>query len=320
MDFVRATKKQKKLRLGLLGTAGCGKTFTALGIAQHFGKIAVLDSENESASLYSDDFEFAAPPLRPEKFNVNLAADFLKSCERNGIDTAILDSFSAFWYAEGGLLQLADTTARAKYRGNTHAAWADVTPEYNRLIDLIKFAKVHVICTLRTKSEWDVEKDDKGKTKPVKVGTAPVMRADTDYEFDITAILNKENHMSIDKTRCRFVKGKIYQPTKIVTNADLKLVGKEFADDVKGWLNSGEAIAEEARAVPSFDPELAKMIRAKYDTLIMGAESIEALRAFLPAMKADYPKLIDSDVAVLKTAYTAKSDALKSAGANGATT
>ena len=70
MQLQKATRKKVKLRLGLSAVSGGGKTYSALllakGLVGSWEKIAVIDTENNSASLYSHlgDFntiELAAP-------------------------------------------------------------------------------------------------------------------------------------------------------------------------------------------------------------------------------------------------------------------
>jgi len=57
--FKKAVRSQAKLKLALTGPSGSGKTYSALQLAKGLGgKVAVLDTENGSASLYSDSFEF----------------------------------------------------------------------------------------------------------------------------------------------------------------------------------------------------------------------------------------------------------------------
>ena len=58
MGFKKATKHQAYVRIGLVGPAGSGKTYTALRVAKGMagdGKIAVIDTERGSASLYSGE-------------------------------------------------------------------------------------------------------------------------------------------------------------------------------------------------------------------------------------------------------------------------
>ncbi|MEG0635799.1 MAG: AAA family ATPase, partial [Pseudomonas sp.] len=57
--FKKAERKQAKLRLALAGPSGSGKTFSALLMAKGLGgRIAVIDTEHGSASLYADIADF----------------------------------------------------------------------------------------------------------------------------------------------------------------------------------------------------------------------------------------------------------------------
>jgi adenylylsulfate kinase-like enzyme len=57
MQLQKAARKQSKIKLSISGSSRSGKTFSALllayGICGDWNKIAVLDSENYSASLYA---------------------------------------------------------------------------------------------------------------------------------------------------------------------------------------------------------------------------------------------------------------------------
>ena len=57
MELRKATRKKAKIRLGLSAVSGGGKTYSALliayGITGDWSKIAVIDSENNSADLYA---------------------------------------------------------------------------------------------------------------------------------------------------------------------------------------------------------------------------------------------------------------------------
>jgi hypothetical protein len=57
MKLQIAKRHQVKLRLGLSGASGFGKTYSALllayGITGDWSKVAIIDTENGSASLYS---------------------------------------------------------------------------------------------------------------------------------------------------------------------------------------------------------------------------------------------------------------------------
>src|SRR5438105_3335424 len=155
MAFVKATKKQAKLRLALEAPAGYGKTYTGLAVATYLAKeqgkrIAVLDTEAKSASKYADLFDFdvieAEPPFHPEKvvqaINEAVAGDY---------GVFLVDSLSHFWAGDGGLLDIVDTVARTKYRGDSHRAWKEGGDIQQELTDAILRSPIHIIAAMRTK-------------------------------------------------------------------------------------------------------------------------------------------------------------------------
>lgn len=226
MTFTRATKTQARLRLGLIGPSGSGKTYSALGIASGLGeKVALIDTERRSASKYADTFLFDVMELEsfePERF---IAA--IKAAETANYDVLIIDSLSHAWMGKGGILELADTETKRSRSGNSFNVWREVTPKHNALVDTILRSSCHVIATLRTKTEYVIEKDERsGKSLPRKVGLAPVQRDGLEYEFDIVGDLDSGD-MIIGKTRCSlYAKAIIHEP------------GASMGKQLKSWLDS----------------------------------------------------------------------------------
>ena len=221
--FVKAEKRRAKLRLALDGPSGSGKTWTGLTTAAALagdGRVAVIDTEHGSASLYADRFDFDVMELNgnydPAKY---VAA--IRAAEAAGYTVILIDSLSHAWEAEGGVMEIAD---RNKKGGNSWSGWASATPAYRQLVDAILQSKCHVICTMRTKVEWTL--DDKGK--PMKVGTAPVMRQGIDYEFTVVGDLDLEHVMTVTKSRCPAVADKRYRHP-----------GPEFGRELLLWLEDG---------------------------------------------------------------------------------
>jgi hypothetical protein len=233
--FQKATKKQARLRMALIGPSGSGKTYTSLRIASRLGKkIAVIDTEKGSASKYSDQFGFDV--LELETFGPQRYIDAIKAAGDAGYEVLVIDSLSHAWNGKGGALELVDqATARSK-SGNSYTAWRDVTPLHNDLIDAILRAKCHVIATMRVKTEYVIEKDEKtGKSTPRKVGLAPVQRDGMEYEFDVVGDMDNAQ-LVITKTRCPAI-------AKAVVNEP----GSEFADTLKAWLTDGVEAPEPMR-------------------------------------------------------------------------
>jgi hypothetical protein len=238
--FHKATKTQSRMRLGLCGPAGSGKTYTALLVASALGsKIAVLDSEHGSASKYADEFSFDT--ITPTEFGPQVYIDTIRAAERGGYDVLILDSLSHAWSGTGGVLEQVDAIKDRSKSGNAFSTgWREMTPLHNKMVDAIVGAGVHIIATMRTKTEYVVEKNERGQSVPRKVGMAPVQRDGMEYEFDIVGDLDWEHKLVITKTRCRALDGKV-----------LHKPGREFAEALAGWLGDGAAQAPAQPATPA---------------------------------------------------------------------
>lgn len=225
MEFTKAIKHEAKLRMALIGPAGSGKTMTALKIAGCLGKrIALLDSEHGSATKYADLFDFDS--LEPESFSPQTYIDAIAAAEAAGYDVLILDSLSHAWTGKEGALELVDRAAKRSQSGNTFAAWRDVTPLHNRMIDAILAARLHIIATMRTKTEYVMEQNEKGKTVPRKIGLQPVQRDGLEYEFDVVADLDQDNNLIVGKTRCSALHGKVFAKA-----------GQDVAQVLSPWLS-----------------------------------------------------------------------------------
>ena len=227
--FKKAERQQSKLRLCISGPTGSGKTMGALYLASSIkgdGKIAYIDTENGSASLYSDRFEFDVlnmePPYHPDKF-----VEAIKAAESAGYSVVVIDSATHEWDGAGGCLELNEKTARAKFKGNTWSAWSDTTIVHQRFIDAIVQSKCHVIACARSKMETAQE----GK-RIIRLGTKLVQREGFEYEFTLALDITHGDHFAVamkDRT------GLFIEPEVITEETGKKLIS---------WLNDGKSIEE----------------------------------------------------------------------------
>lgn len=213
MEFKKASKTATRLRVGISGAAGSGKTFSALKIATGIGgKIAVIDTERGSASLYSDKFDFDTlqiePPYTPDKY-----IEAIKLAERSGYGTIIIDSLSHAWAGSGGLLDMHDAIQKSSKSGNGYTAWRDIMPLQTRLLDTITGSTCHVIVTMRAKQDYVIENNG-GRNQVKKVGLAPVQREGVEYEFTIYMELSQEHVAVASKDRTNIFDGKYFTPSE----------------------------------------------------------------------------------------------------------
>lgn len=236
--FQKATRAQLKARVAFAGPTGSGKTWTALEwatvLAGDTGRIAVVDTERGSAALYADRFDFDVlafdPPYDPGRL-----ADILKAAETHGYAVVVVDSLSHFWEGEGGTRDIVDAAAE-RAKGNTFAGWKVGTPALRHLIDTMLGLDAHFLATMRSKMEYVLETDSRGKQVPKKVGLAPVMRAGVEYEFTLVGDIDLEHRIIITKSRCDRLADELVQPGR----AD------EAAKVFAGWLGEGEPLATKA--------------------------------------------------------------------------
>jgi hypothetical protein len=217
------------LKLALMGVTGSGKTFTALSIAKGIGsRIGVIDTENRSSSLYARYFDFDI--LNLDKFSPLDYVEAINEFEI-GYDVLIIDSLSHAWF---GALEAVNNLQRTNKSRDSFSAWREVTPQHNALVDALIRCPQHLIVTMRSKQDYVMEEYTDGggrkKTKPVKVGLAPIQRDGVEYEFDIVGEMNiisdKQNDLIITKSRISEYSG------KIITNPS-----EEMGKDLITWLS-----------------------------------------------------------------------------------
>jgi hypothetical protein len=219
-----AQKSKQKLRLGITGLAGSGKTYSALRIATGIGgKILVVDSEHASSELYADKFNFDICPL--ETFEIEEYVDAIETAGNEGYSVVVIDSLSHAWEK---LLERVDKIADQRYRGNTFRAWAEGGELQKKLVEAILSSSCHVIGTIRTKAEYALD-NDAGKTKITKLGTAPKQREGFEYELSLVMEINHKHSGFISKDRTGKFQDKF-----------IEMPGEEFGQQLIAWLNEGE--------------------------------------------------------------------------------
>ena len=261
MKFHKASRQKAKLRLALTGPSGSGKTYGALQVAKGIGgRIAVIDTERGSASLYSHLVEFDAleldAPYKPERF-----IEAIQAAEAEGYEVLIIDSITHEWSGVGGCLEMVDEIARSKYKGNSWSAWNEVTPRHRAFIDAILQSKMHIIATTRSKTET-AQTEENGRKRVVKLGMKSEQRDGIEYEFTtVLDIVHDGNYATASKDRTGLFGG---DPRKLTPDVGVMLLE---------WLNSGAeittpSVVEQARTALDGAQD-----RAKIDRIVARAKA-----------------------------------------------
>jgi hypothetical protein len=196
MENLRVSKRsQARIRIAIQGTSGSGKTYSSLllayGLTTNWTKIAVIDTENQSADLYANLGQYNVisinSPHTPEKY-----VEAIEICENAGMEVIVIDSISHEWET---LLDI-----QSNMPGNSFTNWAKITPRHNALINKILSSSAHVIATVRSKQDY-VLTDKNGKMVPEKVGLKGVQRDGLEYDFTIVFDVNIKHQASASKDR-----------------------------------------------------------------------------------------------------------------------
>lgn len=280
MAFVKATKRNATIKMALTGPSGSGKTYSALLLAKGLGgRTALLDTEYGSASLYSDIFDFDTwDEEDPSGFPPEYFIRVIKEAEAAGYNNLIIDSLTHEWNGRGGVLELLDSLTRTKYKGNSFIAWSELTPRHTKLIETIVGSKMNIIATMRSKTEYVLNKDEKsGKQLPQKVGVGTIQRDGVDYEFTIMFELDRDTHIAFagkDRTTL------FNDPVKITEEIGVK---------IRNWLRS-----DAASKVTDVKPKTQKLDPVEYIKNDMDVKF--ASGKSLPDVLAHYERLLGEEL------------------------
>lgn len=244
MDLQIKKAKREKIfvKVALMAPSGGGKTYSALRMATGMlreieketgkkGKILMGNTESKRGLYYADEFDYdivdITAPHNPEKY-----VELIELAIKEGYDVLIIDSSSHEWEGKGGCLEL------QQMAGGTYQSWGKVTPRHNKFINAIADSPIHIICTMRGKDQYDVEKDDRGKTTVTKLGIGAKQRDGFEYEFTCTFLIDQKTNMATSQK----------DNTHIFEGETAVLLSENHGERVIQWANSGEGYTPPARA------------------------------------------------------------------------
>ena len=227
-QFEDAQRVQCKASIEFEGLSGTGKSgaamLTAAILAGYDWKsIYACDTENRSLRLLvgtpcSDGNKYGSFKVSELTPDIGYApSNYLAIREaaiQAGAKVFVQDSISHAWQYKGGVL---DKVTEAKSSGNklyakdAYAAWGDpeVMAEKNKLLEMIRDERVHVISTVRVKEKMEYTKDAEGKTKLESLGEQQIQQGDLKYEPDLVLHMLKpgsNRNGKIEHPRVRVVK------------------------------------------------------------------------------------------------------------------
>ncbi len=228
MQLQTAQRKRAKIRMNIASPSGFGKTYSALliayGLCEDWNKIGVIDTENDSASLYSHLGSYKTlkldPPYSPDRY-----VEAISICENEGMEVIIIDSVTHVWKGQGGVLEYQNSL------GGRYQDWAKATPLYMKFINAILLSKCHVITTNRKKQGYNMITDG-NRTKVEKAGLDDEIRDGYEYELTLAFEIVNDNHLAkASKDR-----------TGLFANVPEFVLGIQTGNKILQWCNDGEPI------------------------------------------------------------------------------
>ena len=201
--FRPAIREAVGLLIGLIGSSGSGKTFTAMelatGIVGKDQKFAVIDTEARRSLHYADMFNFDMcelhPPFRPTAY-----AEAIKAADDAGYKVIIVDSASHEHAGEGGLLDWQEEELEhmagndwKKREACKMAAWVKPKMSHKQMVQKLLQVKATLILCFRAEEKVKMEKDpETKKTIIVPIGWQPICEKNLPYELTVSFLLTPD--------------------------------------------------------------------------------------------------------------------------------
>lgn len=242
--FKKADRSSFRVVGGFLGIGGAGKTYTALSVGKGLvgpnGKIALVSAgEHNAPAAYANDFDFDMCVL-PPPYTLDSLTRTVRSAKDGGYSLVIIDSLSAFWMGTGGLQDLAAET-KIRENKNDWNVWDSITPKINKMWEDLRASGIHVFLTVREKTAYAQEKNDRGKVVPKKIGLAPYWKPEPGLEYELDFVMNmKDTHHGVFRSkRLNHINDRvIHKP------------GPDFGELMKNYLEGNVVTSPGAVVVP----------------------------------------------------------------------
>lgn len=203
--FKKAKKEQVWLKVLLSGASGSGKSYSALRLATGIAnecdsRIAYIGTEGSRDKYYSNFFDYDLLSLE-EPFSIDKYVEAIDEAVDAGYKVLIIDSLTHEW------LWLNDL--HDKMPGNSFQNWGKLKPKHREFMDKILTCPLHIIATSRSRDEWVIETNDKGKQSPKKVGVGAQQDKNITYEYTVSLVIDQDTHIAhSDKDNTKLFDGR----------------------------------------------------------------------------------------------------------------
>lgn len=232
MLFQKLHNDQSKLKMGILGFAGSGKTTTAVNIAAGLTLYQMKKGISENNKIFFLDTETASAYIEPlltknglEPFvlKTRAFADLIEAIKEAEKEAAVMviDSITHFWkeLIEAYLAKKIASGKRNRFL--TFDDWGPIKREWEKFTNLLVNTDLHIIVCGRAGYEYDYADND-GKRELEKTGIRMKAEGETGYETSLLVYMQRCQSLEGDKPeqwreahvwkdRSREIDGKIFK-------------------------------------------------------------------------------------------------------------
>jgi len=198
--FRPAARENVSLLIGLAGSSGSGKTYTAMRLASGIsaGKpFAVIDTEAGRAKHYADQFTFDHGDLKPP-FSPSAYAEAIAAADATHYPVIVVDSASHEHAGEGGILDMQE--ADYQRMGGTDkvkmTSWIKPKGEHRKMVQKLLQVRAHLILCFRAEEKIEMVRNADGKMEVRKKvtstgldGWVPICEKNLPYELTASFLL-----------------------------------------------------------------------------------------------------------------------------------
>ena len=197
--FRPAVRENVGLLIGLAGSSGSGKTYTAMRLASGIsgGKpFVVIDTEAGRAKHYADMFRFDHGDMKPP-FEPHAYADAIMAADEAGYSVIVVDSFSHEHAGQGGILDMQE--AEYQRLGGTDkvkmTSWIKPKGEHRKMVQRLLQVRAHLILCFRAEEKIEMVRTPQGTEVRRKItatgldGWVPICEKTLPYELTASFLL-----------------------------------------------------------------------------------------------------------------------------------
>jgi hypothetical protein len=199
-QFRLAVRENVGLLIGLAGSSGSGKTYTAMRLASGIsgGKnFAVIDTEAGRAKHYADQFKFDHGDLKPP-FSPAAYSDAIAAADAAGYPVIVVDSCSHEHAGEGGILDMQEAEFQRMGARDVvkMTSWIKPKGEHRKMVSKLLQVRAHLILCFRAEEKIEMARNAEGKMEVRKKQTAtgldgwvPICEKNLPYELTASFLL-----------------------------------------------------------------------------------------------------------------------------------